>query len=393
MLQSGVAPYTMVVRRVAASLILTVWLWGSTAVAQDTAKAERTERDASSESKPSDGGGVGAFPILAYTPETSGMFGGFVVYHFDSPHASTRTGPAEDAPKRSSIKMAAFYTLKKQYVVALAPTVYLGHDWRLSGEVALSYFPDTFYPVGPNSDEDASEEFTQRTFWATAGVERRLVSHLSTGVRVFGASNEILRVEPGGRLDSGNVLGSTGGQIYAAGPSLVWDSRERDFSARYGARHAIEWLVYPPLFNADYGFSEVRVDLRQYLGTVAGQVLALQLYCHTTWHRVPFQSLAPIGGDGRMRGYYATRYLDRASLSGQAEYRMPLFWRLGAVAFVGAGSVAPSLLDFETQYLRYVGGVGLRGALNEKDGVNLRLDLGMTGEKTRAFYFQIGEAF
>jgi hypothetical protein len=336
---------------------------------------------------------LGAFPILAYTPETSGMFGAFVVYHFDSPKLTGPPRPSEEAAKRSSLRMAAFSTWKRQYILAFAPTVYLGNDWRLSGEIALSYFPDTFYPVGPNSRENDAEDFTQRSVLGSLSIERKLFSHFSTGVHFVGIDRDVLKVEPGGELASGNVLGAAGGQTVAAGPSIVWDSRERDFAARYGARHQITWLVAPPVLGGDFGYSEVRMDLRQYLGTVKGQVLALQLYSQASWHRVPFQDLASIGGDGRMRGYFARRYHDRAALSGQAEYRIPLFWRLGAVGFVGAGSVAPSLFEFQSENLRYVGGVGLRGALNAKDGVNLRLDFGVTGEATRNVYFQVGEAF
>ena len=94
-----------------------------------------------------------------------------------------------------------------------------------------------------------------------------------------------------------------------------------------------------------------------------------------------------------MRGYYDGRFRDKNQVVLQAEYRVPLFWRLGMVAFGGFGTVSNNFSDLDIQYLKYSSGLGLRVALNKSEKLNLRLDYGIGQGKAKGFYFQLGEAF
>ena len=75
----------------------------------------------------------------------------------------------------------------------------------------------------------------------------------------------------------------------------------------------------------------------------------------------------------------------------QVEYRLPLFWRIGAVAFGGAGVVAPSVSAFDRAKVYASGGGGLRFAPSKKAPVNIRLDVAY-GDEPR-FYLDVGESF
>ena len=61
-----------------------------------------------------------------------------------------------------------------------------------------------------------------------------------------------------------------------------------------------------------------------------------------------------------MRGYYLGRYRDKKAWVLQGEYRAPLFWRLGAVAFGSWGLVAEEIQDFSLSNSRFTYGAGLR---------------------------------
>jgi outer membrane protein assembly factor BamA len=93
-----------------------------------------------------------------------------------------------------------------------------------------------------------------------------------------------------------------------------------------------------------------------------------------------------------MRGYYAGRFRDKNQGVLQAEYRVPLFGRMGAVGFAGIGNVGPELKDIDFKCLKYSYGGGLRIALNKTEKLNLRLDYGL-GKHSQGFYLQLGEAF
>jgi len=109
----------------------------------------------------------------------------------------------------------------------------------------------------------------------------------------------------------------------------------------------------------------------------------------------PFQSLSLLGDSGKqnlMRGYYRGRYRDKNIIVFQTEYRIPLWWRFGAVAFIGVGNVASAFDMFKIKTVKYSYGAGLRFQLDDKEKINLRIDIGF-GKETSGFYFTIGEAF
>ena len=62
-----------------------------------------------------------------------------------------------------------------------------------------------------------------------------------------------------------------------------------------------------------------------------------------------------MGGEQLMRGYYLGRYRDNNLVAGQVEYRFlpfPFSKRLGAAAFLGAGTVAPKVGDLRLSQLK-----------------------------------------
>ena len=112
----------------------------------------------------------------------------------------------------------------------------------------------------------------------------------------------------------------------------------------------------------------------------------------TTSGSPPFDQLPELGGDKLLRGYFQGRYRDRALIAFQAEYRWPLFWRVGAAGFVGVGQVADGLSGFRLDRFWPAGGVGIRFLLAEQEGLNVRADFAF-GDGSSGFYLAFGEAF
>ncbi|HSG81899.1 MAG TPA: hypothetical protein VLC48_06605, partial [Gemmatimonadota bacterium] len=78
----------------------------------------------------------------------------------------------------------------------------------------------------------------------------------------------------------------------------------------------------------------------------------------------------------------------------QAEYRLPIWRRIGGVVFGGAGQVAPELQAFRLSQFHGSAGFGVRFLVAKEEGVNLRADVAWgVGEVTSGFYLSIGEAF
>jgi len=80
-------------------------------------------------------------------------------------------------------------------------------------------------------------------------------------------------------------------------------------------------------------------------------------------------------------------------IAGQVEYRRSLFGRLGAVAFVGAGSVAGTFGNLFSSTLLPAGGVGLRYLAVPASGVNISVDYAWGKSGSGGLYLYIGDAF
>jgi len=98
-----------------------------------------------------------------------------------------------------------------------------------------------------------------------------------------------------------------------------------------------------------------------------------------------------------MRGYYTGRYRDRTMTAAQAEIRflpLPLGFtdRVGAAAWLAAGTVAPSIAALEPEGVRLTGGAGLRVLTFPRTDIFSRLDLGVS-EDGVGVYLYVGEAF
>jgi outer membrane protein assembly factor BamA len=121
-------------------------------------------------------------------------------------------------------------------------------------------------------------------------------------------------------------------------------------------------------------------------------IIALQARGRYGFGEVPFLDLSTLGNDDLLRGYPKNRFRDINFIGSQLEYRFPLFWRLGMVAFVGAGDVYRNTSDLSFQNIKYSLGTGIRFAVNPAERLNLRLDYGL-GKDGGFFYFIVGESF
>ena len=143
----------------------------------------------------------------------------------------------------------------------------------------------------------------------------------------------------------------------------------------------------------DFNFFRFSIDATTYLSKKPGGVWALNGWLVANSGDVPFQQLAFIGGPKKMRGYFEGRFRDKNLWTLQAEYRMKIRRRFGAVVFAAAGAVGPELHRLFSQQPHATFGAGLRFMLSTKDKINLRLDL--AGNDMGAFfpYLTVKEAF
>jgi hypothetical protein len=179
-------------------------------------------------------------------------------------------------------------------------------------------------------------------------------------------------------------------QTAALGIRLQRDSSDSPFYPKKGSIFDTTVDFFGPAFGGDRTYQYTVISYNKYLSAGAKSVFAIHGSVCAASDKAPFFDLCQLGMSSDLRGYQIGQYRDHRMLVGQAEYRRELFWRLGAVAFAGAGAVGKDFGDFGDA--EPGGGVGLRFVLAKKNHINLRADFAW-GNNSRATYISLGEAF
>ena len=327
------------------------------------------------------------FPFYMYSPETkSGV--GLVISYFRRPHGAT-----EDQ-KPNTYSANFIITQRKQVVVGAGLEQYWAAErYQLQGGVSFSKFPDTFYGVGNDTDADVSEDYTPRTFAASASLRREIFTDLRVGPHVNYVYQEMAEVEEGGVLARQELPGSEGGRLAQVGVSAGWDRRDNIVYPRSGSLLELGFSVSDDAIGSDFVFTSWSIALRRYFSISRSQVIAVRGLVTFMMGTPPFQTLAMLGGDSVMRGYYAGRFRERQRYVLQGEYRLGFWKRLGLTAFADVGDVAHDVADFHLDQMRYAGGLGLRVLLSRSEGVTLRADFGTGDDGSSGMYLSILEAY
>jgi hypothetical protein len=326
------------------------------------------------------------FPIVAYTPETSLTFAGFGLMLM-------RPGLEEPEGRTSSVLAAGAYTLNGQWLLNLSPDLYLNAGaYNIKSSLSLINWPSSFFGLGAQTRHSDEQRFDSMALVLNTQVRRRLWSpNLYLGLEYEFARRSVQALEAG-MLTGDQIVGSRGGSLSAVGLNFAWDTRDVGFAASQGTYVQASVLAFVPALGSDYAYLRYKLDARQYVALGHQQVLAVQGLWESHVGEVPFYKLAKLGGEKRLRGLFKGRYRDTDMLLAQAEYRSPPWWRLRLAGFAGLGSVYGASSQLSIEHLKWSTGLGLRLAVDESEGVNVRADVGLSADGP-GLYLSIGEAF
>lgn len=326
-------------------------------------------------------------PLVARSIETNWSFGvaGAFTFHAKSGNVHTRT---------SNMQALVLYTVRHQFVSAINGSIYFpGEKFILNTQLSYSYFPDDFWGLGKIAPDSNKEHYSYKQYYVYLHPQYLLGNKIFLGLLYEYQRLLDVQYPAAGLFVTENVAGRNGYHISGLGLSLTYDTRDNAFSPDKGVFMQFSFNHFDHLLASQFDYTNFVFDLRKFIRVYRAQVLALQAFTFLNIGDVPLRSLASIGGANSMRGYYDGRYRDKNKVVLQAEYRAPLFWKIGAVVFGDFGNVGDQLKDINFQYLKYSYGAGLRVALNSAERLNLRLDYGIGTYFSHGFYLQLGEAF
>lgn len=311
------------------------------------------------------------FPLVALSTETSWVFGAGGAYIF-------KTSKKDSTLRTSTVPILMLYTLKEQILVGIGANIFLPKEkYIIRLENTYSKFPDKFWGIGNNTPASAEEPYTFNQFYVYPAISRKVRRNLFVGLGVEYQSVFRIKYDSGGNFEKDRVLGiynETSYSVFGLSALVTYDSRNHAYTPNRGSLFRVRFTGFRKDLGSDFDFRSADVDIRKFIQLKPQNILALQYYGLFTFGDVPYRNLAALGGSQLMRGYYAGRYRDKMIMATQAEYRFPVVWRFGAVAFASAGQVADNFGQFNFSRMHYAAGAGVRFSILPSENFNLRVD-------------------
>lgn len=312
-----------------------------------------------------------ALPFVYYTPETS-LGGGMAGAYFFG----------DDLTRISSVKSDLSATLEGEYELSFDTELYINDgQYRLWAAANAARTPTSFFGVGPGTSSDARESYTRQMADLQLRGTKRMSSILHLGLRTRIRHTSITSVADGGLLDDHAVTGARGSTMLGIGPMLLVDTRSRTYYPEQGHYISLYALFHPYVQRAEGSFTRLVADMRRFILLGEDHVLALQGYAEAVTGAPPFALLPKLGGSMRMRGYRNARFRDNVTATVQAEWRIPVWWRIKAAVFGSVGTIAPEFSELARTDLKPAAGLGLRYRLTDS-GVHLRADFAISPDGT-----------
>jgi hypothetical protein len=335
-------------------------------------------------------------PHMYYKPETQ-LAGGLVFITYFRPEADEeKDGEKKKLPldiRPSTVATTLTYTQRNQFIWELFPELYMANEkYHVVGLMEAMRYPNKFWGIGNDTPDDFEEDYTSDIFRARVDVQRETLRKVYVGLVFQYDWYDMTKTEEGGLLDDGDITGSGKGTASGLGLPFNHDTRNHPYLPSRGGQRQATVIAFHRLFSTTYRFMKYVVDLKQFFPLWKTHVFALQGYLSVISGEAPFEMLSKMGGKNLMRGYFEGRYRDNNMMILQGEYRVPVFWRIGATAFAGMGQVAEEMSDVQIEEFKYTYGGGLRFNINPQEKVNARLDVGRSPGFT-AVYVSIGEAY
>ncbi|MCC5920680.1 MAG: outer membrane protein assembly factor [Cyclobacteriaceae bacterium] len=338
-------------------------------------------------------------PMVYYNPEAGLVYGVTTLYNF----YIEREKPINP----SQIQPAVGHTTKNQFLVFMPFQLFWNNNHNFTyGDINYFRFSYNFFGIGNDSDPEEYTAFRTHFFRTFANYTKKINPTLYAGFRFwyedFSIGDRWHVIEDDdfngsdlpARFQQDQVIGARYNRTLGLGGILISDKRDNVYYPMAG--HFAEVFVqhHDRNLGSTHTFTTISADISAYHTFFENTVFAANLFSVFNFgEEVPFNRMAQLGGNMKMRGYYQGFLTDNHALSLQAEIRQMIWWRIGAAVFASTGKVADQFSDFGSFDLRFAYGGGLRFQFDTEKKVNLRFDYGISPMGTSGFYVVFNEAF
>ncbi len=193
-------------------------------------------------------------PFVAFTPETSWIFGGAGSLSF-----RFKGEPKESHP--SQLLLGAAYTLNKQVLSYLNYQVYHRNEqFKWYGELGYYLYSYPFYGIGNDIPEENKETYEAIYPRVRINALYLLRSKLYGGIRYWMDDFSIRERKKEGLLEQGNVPGESGGLLSGLGLVFNYDSRDNIFFPSSGQFVELVFFQNTSFLGSDFDYTKYSLD-------------------------------------------------------------------------------------------------------------------------------------
>jgi outer membrane protein assembly factor BamA len=330
---------------------------------------------------------VAVFPAVGYTPRTGIEYGLMPVWRI-----KPRVTQSNGFYRPTTVTTAMLFSTTGMFEMDADIDWRTTSGWVVTLKNQYLSLPDKFYGVNNRNASVEPIEFDAYRYQLNGQVMKGLNDRWMAGIELNGGYTRHHFKD--GVVIADSIAGYKGGWANAAGPVLVLDTRDNVSFPSHGTYCRLSWVGASSVTGSRYAYSLATFDGRLYHSPFRGKgILASQFYTCLSAGDVPFYQLPQLGGKRALRGIpHPYKYMGKNVWYFQSEYRQMIWWRLGAVAFAGAGSVFGDVKKAVAD-TRLTAGVGLRVQALPGENLNFRIDYGWATGGDKALYFTIREAF
>lgn len=345
-----------------------------------------TKLGASKEVDVSHGIDWGILPGPFYSPEMGFGIGAAAIGLY-------KPSNAEENTQLSTLSIKGFATVKGAYGITVENNTFFADDsYRFLVDMALINMPTEYWGVGYDKAVNSANEesYTRKELLLQPKFMFRVSPNIYAGGGWSMQYDDATNLERG--ANSALATDPDGPHVLSSGVSAHFSYDTRDFipNPYSGEALLVNTVLYRRSLGSDTNFENLEITADKYFRMRERDVLAFDFYANINWGDVPWDMMATLGNNNRMRGYFWGQYRDKVMASAQVEYRWHIIGRQGMVFWVGTGAIASNPGALTSAHWLPNAGVGYR--FEFKPRVNVRFDFGV-GTRTRGVYFQINEAF
>ena len=288
----------------------------------------------------------------------------------------------------SATQLVGAYTNNDSYAYGLMQKNYWDEDsWRFVGTAAYTALKLTLI------DSQYTENGSQLD-WNIKGT--LLKSELLRSVGSNWYMGGQVRLINNTQTFSGNIEGEFSlsseeedqAKAYGLGILVQYDTRDSQTNAYKGQRFELDALFNSKEIGSTNSYQSYNLKYRYYHQLIDSLVLSVEAKGCAKSGQAPLWDYCTIG----LRGFSATRYINKVSTSLQSELRWRAWKDIGAVAFIGLGYNGKSISELDDKASVNSYGVGLRYMVLDSQRINLRFDYARSGDSD-AIYISVAEAF